>query len=244
MICTGAYEIPSDLADAVESERRFLRQPGRYNETQALLTEAIDAASDPIVMRYRTIEYAAVRVLRRLRTEMDIISASALPVCWHTRQLYLQRRARTVDLAPSRLHCFAGAFQPPGPNADPAAASGMGLIHTALRELQEETHLAVEPNGAVPMAIFKDAGTGSLELVLLGLDLQPADACKMRSSTEGDILPIGFDELPSVLHRRDEWTIGGRFLMLAWFPLCAARRASPVTFAGSTPMEAFWRALG
>lgn len=237
MVRAGRYELPPDMHEDVERERQYLARLGRDNEVQAVLAGPADFSVDPIVMHYRTIEYAAVRALRRRHAALLVLSASVFPVCWERRCLYLQKRSPTADLGPSLLYGFAGAFQPA------SGADRGSLVLTALRELEEETGLAARYEVATPLGMFQDNATASLEFILLGLNLRPVEAERLCHSAEGDIVTIPFDELPELLRQRDLWTAGGRFVVLSWLMLGGEDHADAFNLGGQAPASTFWSAL-
>lgn len=242
-IHVGRFELPRDLRRDLERERQYLSQVGRRNEIQAVLAEPAELSADPIVLRYRTIEYAAVRALRRRHRAPLVLSASALPVCWENRKLYVQRRSPMADLSPSLLYGFGGALHPPAGEPGCDVDDGGSLILTALRELEEETSLTARYDAATPLALFQDTATASLELVLLGLGLRPAEADRLCHTAEGEVVAVPFDELPELLRQHDQWSPGGRFEVLSWLMLGAQRHSNVVTFGGETPIHAFWSTM-
>ena len=227
----GAFAPPDALREEIEDHRAILRKRGSPNETQALYVGEIDLAAAPEALEFQTIEYAAVRAIRARGKLATIMSVSSLPVCAERRMLFMHARAADSDLEPSRIHTFSGSFVP---------EDGGGLTDAVLRELEEESGLAItDITGARP-CLFHDLVWGAFEFTLLGVPITGAEADLIRPTEEGEAVPIPFGDLErQLVERRNDWAAGGRMEVLAWLALGAPPLPPGPHFGGKTAMELF-----
>jgi hypothetical protein len=227
----GAFEPPDALREEIEDHRTILRKRGSPNETQALYIGEIDLEVPPETLEFQTIEYAAVRAIRARGKLATIMSVASLPVCAERQTLFMHARAADSDLEPSRIHTFSGSFVP---------GDGGGLTDAALRELEEESGLAIKDVTGAQPCLFHDLVWGPFEFTLLGVPITGAEADLIRPTEEGEAVPIAFDDLEwQLIERRNDWASGGRMEVLAWLALGAAPLPPGPHFGGKTAMELF-----
>lgn len=223
----GPLPDPDGLGPAIGAERERLAQPGRFNEEQAVLGGAAAERDGRIVLPYHHAEYAVISALRAAGQAPFVLSASVLLVCQDLRQVYVQRRSAFCDAAAGLLHTVSGAQKHPI-GGDPAVA----LLETARREVLEETGLEIRGDD-VPYALVAERLATSYQFVLLGAPISPQQAASMRTSVEGAIVAIAFDDLPLMLARPDEWAATGYFHVLLWL----AGLGDDIRFAGRSASD-------
>lgn len=223
----GALPDPDGLRAAVTAQRQRLAEPGRFNEEQAILSGSASERDGRIVLPYRHAEYAVISALREAGQAPFVLSASVLLVCHERREVFVQRRSAFCDAAAGLLHTVSGAQKHPIGD-DP----GVALLETARREVREETGLEIRGDD-VPYALVAERLATSYQFVLLGAPISPAQVASMRTSVEGAIVAIPFDDLPLMLARPDDWAATGFFHVLLWL----ATRGRDAQFAGRSASD-------
>lgn len=235
----GTYTLTAEQSAFAQQERRQLAftQP---NDPHALLAAEPHWDDDPLHLRVRTLDFAAVRALRQPELNPDprppLISANMVLLCRETRQVILHRRAESSDTYAGALHTFGGAYWPPG--VDGREADKHSLRNTAVREVMEETEASLSLDDEPPMVVLLEVKTGFVQLTFLGVNVSARQAQLISPNREGTIVRVGFDDLPGRLMRED-WVPTGRAALLAWLAMGAPNAGWRPRFGGRSPSRLF-----
>lgn len=236
LVPLGPFVPPPRLRRRIDYWRDVLSAPGRYNEPQAILAGTLDLSAPVIAIPYRALDYATAHAMREGGGAPPVLSVGTVAVCPARRTLYVHRRAKGAQPAPSMLHSFSGGYRmgADGPERCP--------VTEGLREFGEETGLGTFTlDHAFPpprLALFRDNDYGALEICLLGVTLTPEQVDRLSPTTEGEACEIAFDALPgSLMNGVDPWTEGGKLEVLTWLALGAPPCATETRFGRLSGME-------
>lgn len=240
----GAYELPPELRDQADEERRRMAgtQP---NDPHAILTGEPVWTDNPVVFTARTMDFADVSVLRRAGTLPPLLSADAVIFCAETQELVLHRRSDSSATFPGGLHVIGGAYIPASPGRE---ADRHNLIDTARREAFEETRATLVWDEPPALLLSQEMETGFVQVALLGVNISARHIQTLENSTEGSITRVSFADLPHRL--RDEcaadahaihrgWVPSGKAHVLAWLALGAPGMKKQPRFGNLSPVALF-----
>lgn len=236
----GAYTLTREQSAFAQQERKKLART-QPNDPHALLAAEPHWDDDPLHLRVHTLDFAAVRALRRPELNPDprppLISANIVLICREARQVILHRRAESSDTYPGALHTFGGAYWPPG--VDGREADKLALRNTALREVLEETEASLSLEEGPPMVVLREVSTGFVQLAFLGVNVSARQARHINHNREGTIVRVGFDELPGRLINEKAWVPTGQAALLAWLAVGAPNAGWRPRFGGLSPSRLF-----
>ena len=168
------------------------------------------------------------------------ISASAVIVCREEQVILLHERGKTVETFAEHIHTLGGAYIPPGAGVDPDRLS---LRSAGMREVREESQVALSGDMFPPMMMAKELHTGFIQLVFLGFGVRPAALAQLEGNWEGTPLRIPFAELPAAL-QAPNWVPTGKAHILAWLALGAPNAGRKPRFANLSPSQLFDTIVG
>jgi hypothetical protein len=209
----GELPVPPGLDARLAAERARLSAPGRYNERQAVFAGDFDPRMVSELPFYDA-EYALITSLRAAGQAPFVLSASVLLVCDETREIFVQRRSAFCDAAAGLLHTVSGAQKYPLSHG-----ADVELLETAWREVREETGLILGPDPGVPLVLIRERMATSFQFLLPGTRITRAQAERIHTSVEGEIVAIGFDALEASLAQPLDWAATGYFHVLVWLAL-------------------------
>lgn len=107
-----------------------------------------------------------------------------------------------------------------------------GLIECAQRELSEETGLSVTIPNTIPVLLLEETSISFIEMAYLGVNISNEQLERTRSSWEGRVVKIPFDELKEKLCDFEDWTPSGLLHILFWLALDTPNSKERLKFAG------------
>ncbi len=118
------------------------------------------------------VDYALITAARAAGHKPHIMSAGGIVFCPSAGKVLLQQRSDKVETFPGKLHVLGGNYEPAtlvNENDDLREAGKSGLRRTAIREIHEESGLAVTLAENHPHLVFHEDATGFIGLVFLGV---------------------------------------------------------------------------
>lgn len=216
------------------------RKDAKKRETIAVYVSTI-WDDNPVVLRARPTDYAAVCALDEMGQRPPILSGAALLYCRETDELILHRRSKTLSRDyPECLHTYGGAYNPPGSHIQDDHRS---LVRTAQRETNEECGIAFEISNLPKLLLGEETKIGFVHLALLGVGipksaLDAAIRLRLINKKEGDITRLKAADLLHRLHDSD-WVPAGKVQVLAWLALGAPIGQHRVRFGEASGQEVF-----
>ncbi|MEO5340684.1 MAG: NUDIX domain-containing protein [Magnetococcus sp. MYC-9] len=155
-----------------------------------------------------------------------VLSASGVLCCAQSGELIVHRRSPRSDTYPGGLHIIGGAVCPTvdGRTCDETPAQ------TIVREVAEETGLAVQLSGATPLLVAAEFRTGFFLLGFLDVQVTGQALLTMQDSWEGRALRVPLAHLEDLLLGRGayaghRWVPSGMVHVLVWLALGAGGHA-------------------
>ncbi|MBF0340439.1 MAG: hypothetical protein HQL95_05675 [Magnetococcales bacterium] len=202
--------------EALQAKRAELHQLGKPNLSHALLENFYTHHSPPR-LEYYTVDFATVEILRALAREADnldllpkVVSCSAIVCCSEQRRLVLHHRPSISRTYPNCLHTLGSGFKPKTVEQSYFALYDPDLMTTALREVMEESGLAIQWRKNVPLWWLFEKQTGFVQLLLSGVGVTGDNLSTMESSWDGRLLSISFDDLEDAVLLRMQFGQGFR----------------------------------
>lgn len=219
--CLGDYQLGDALnVDIVTEEIRRVRhengRPGtRGNEYHAVLAPPSPLReAESITFEYYLADYATCCGVEVLIGKFPTLYAGALVTCSERQLLYLHRRSSRVRKYPNQLHTMSGNFIPAG-----EFDSETRLADTAQREIGEEMKVPIDVDAArYPSVLIHELESDRRIISYLGVDISAEESARIRSSGEGQVVPVPFRELDRFLAMED-FVKSGLINVLAWLAL-------------------------
>jgi hypothetical protein len=208
------------------------------NDACAAVVTRPNWSDSPLTIRYCTCKYAEILSLRNSIPYVGIITANVLLFCEELRCIVVHRRSKKSRDYPSTLHTFGGAFIPPGAgHQSPHQEDRLGIQHTGVREIFEESKAAIDISESVPIIVTDEFEIQSIEITYLGVSVTARQVRRMLGNWEGDPVQIGFDELEEKLANINEWVPSGWVHILLWLSCNTPSANSPIKFGGLSGSE-------
>ncbi|MEO7426116.1 MAG: NUDIX hydrolase [Fibrobacteria bacterium] len=227
------------LALTVEQaiRRAEIKDKLAINDGVVVLSKDPILTDTPVILNALTTDFAAVCTLDELGRRPVMISANAVVVCPDTKQIVLHRRSKVVSRDyPGALHTFGGAYMPQ--TARTNTEDQLSLVHTAHRELREESGFNFDLEIQPPLLLGRELRIGFLHVALLGVTISSKSLLLAKPNGEGEIVTIDWNELQKLL-LDDSWVPAGRAQVLAWLAIGAPHSAGRATFNGMNGQKLF-----
>ncbi len=208
------------------------------NDACAAVVTKPNWSDSPLTIRYCTSKYAEILSLRDSIPYVGIITANVLLFCEELRCIVVHRRSKKSRDYPSTLHTFGGAFIPPeSGHQSPHQEDRLGIQHTGVREIFEESKAAVDISESVPIIVTDEFEIQFINIAYLGVSVTARQVRRMLGNWEGDPVQIGFDELEEKLANINEWVPSGWVHILLWLSCNTPSANSPIKFGGLSGSE-------
>jgi hypothetical protein len=244
----GAFPLnDAQATEAAKERKKIASDKNTTNDPHAVLSSGPNWNDDPLNFKVQTLDFAAVRVLRRNidrnnNSLPQVLSANILLICRESREIILHRRAAHSDTYPNALHTIGGAYMPP--KVDHREGDFYQLRLTAFREVLEESGANFVLDENPPMVVLREVKTGFIQLIFLGINISLKGKSKLKSGREGEIVYVKYDELPRRLRQENDWVPTGKAAILAWLALGAPNGGWNVKFGGIKPTKLFKQEVG
>lgn len=247
----GEYELPVGKFTAMlRDSRAELASNGAPNDASAVLVDPFDGTSSPDVVQVQTLEYAALRVLRRLaratRTAPPRVpSANVVMFCEAAQVLVVQKRPTQSIMSElprdNVFHTFGGAYCPRRPGSLRVHDHG-DLLRTARREVLEESNISFSLDSMPLILSVDELDDGFLQWVVLGkaISLYDYQTVGFRErDPEGTVHSLAFSDLEEALLHRSRWHQSGWTHVMAWLAFDAPGSRTPLKFRDRTGGQLF-----
>ena len=226
-------------SEAAQIAEKFRKNPKNLEASAVYVSTVWD--DNPVVLRARPTDYAAVCALNEMQQRPTMLSGNALLYCLETEELILHRRSKELSRDfPECLHTFGGGYIPPGSHIH---HDNLSLVRTAQRETNQECGIAFEISRLPKLLLGEELKIGFVHLALLGVGvsqsaLDTAIRLKLANKEEGEINRLKAADLPQKLHDPD-WVPAGKVQVLAWLALGARIGTQSVRFGGASGPDIF-----
>ncbi|MBF0180912.1 MAG: hypothetical protein HQM03_12890 [Magnetococcales bacterium] len=240
-----------EIQNSADSVRLQIQKDGRDNDPHGLLYD-LRLRSSPICIEYFFTDYATITTLRRNNDLPKIISASAVVHCDPLREIVLHIRNKHSSTYPECLHTLGGAFKPKIKDKN-FALYDKNIAMTAIREIMEESGLAIQWQPNMPLWWLHEERTGFRQMFVAGAPVTKANIEIMEPSWEGHLIRLSFDDLADAILLRGafrhegpssqplKWTPTGLLSVLLWVANITPDR--DIKFNGSSPSQFFFEMI-
>ena len=261
LIDEGELRLSPELSELAGAELERIMERGDPNYPHAILRQDIEWDADEAILHFQTVSFAGLTALRKQQTPNGPISACAVVFCDETRQVFLHQRSKRSktygqeesskgEAAPSFLHTFGGAFLPHSykdykGRHEIELSDGGNLLRTAWRKIQREMGVMPPIDNSAPMLLSQESSTGFIQLAV-PIKLPPDEVNDMKSSWEGEIVPVLYEDLEKSLpldthsvSPERQWVPTGKAQVLSWLALGAPGCAPETRFGDYSATELF-----
>lgn len=191
----GAPDL-SWLDDAkVKADRlSILPSVASHNGSHALCVDSTFRSPGLPLVHFVVTDYSMVLAGRLNGHKPPIISANAIVFCPARKEVLLQLREGPGPF-PAAYHVLGGGYKPATGRERGDDVGVAPLLEAALREAWEEAGLPKRDAGRCLVFTGEELDTGFIRFTYAGLAIRPEDRAAIKSSAEGSVAWVSFEEL-------------------------------------------------
>jgi ADP-ribose pyrophosphatase YjhB (NUDIX family) len=198
------------------------------NKSHGLLIGKLSLVAEGAPLRFARTDFAVICAAREFGKRPPILSAGGIVFCPTDRTVLLQRRGEHVATYPQSWHLLGGNYEPAIEHNDADDQYNEPLLRTAVREIDEESHLRTLNTRRAFVSCAEETMTGFVQFMLVGVAISKARKSEVYGSREGAARFLSLEEIVTTFTRPPSadgvggrWVPSGALHLAAWLAMGA-----------------------